>query len=277
MTIDNTLDQPEVTDLLFPLPRNKQLPPCPSVAEDIVFNSQSGKELSCRFYLKSQDAPIIFFFPATDDEAQDVNKLAQNYLDHGMNFFLASYTGCGGNGGLPSVSSLFSDSREIFQLTTEWLAQNNHSGSIFVMGQGLGSVCAVEIVASNSEQVKGMILESVVFTTNGFLKALGFEKIEVEESTGFNVIEKIETIKHPTLIFHGARDSIVKISDAENLQASSGARTKQFFVIPGAERHTVSQTGGELYFQSIKKFIDTVCGVNTWRQKRRKHKNSQQE
>ena len=77
------------------------------------------------------------------------------------------------------------------------------------------------------------------------------------------------------MIFHGARDALVAIAEAEKLQASSGARTKQFFVIPGAEHHTVGETGGDLYVEEIKKFIDTVCGVNTWRQKRKSHKRNQ--
>jgi hypothetical protein len=62
---------------------------------------------------------------------------------------------------------------------------------------------------------------------------------------------------------------LVAIAEAEKIQAFSGARTKQFFVIPGAEHHTVGKTGGQLYIKTIKQFTDTVCGVNTWRQNRR--------
>jgi hypothetical protein len=43
-------------------------------------------------------------------------------------------------------------------------------------------------------------------------------------------------------------------------------------VIPGAGHDTVSKIGGDLYFQKIKEFINTVCGVNTWRQRRKEYK-----
>jgi len=91
------------------------------------------------------------------------------------------------------------------------------------------------------------------------------------EEQGFGNVEKVEKIELPTLIFHGAKDARISIADAEKLQASSAARTKQFFIIPGAQHEFLYKSGGELYFETIKKFIDTLCGVNTWRQKRRKY------
>ncbi len=89
--------------------------------------------------------------------------------------------------------------------------------------------------------------------TASFLEAMGVspEQADIAEEEGFNNIEKIEKIKTPTLIFHGARDELVAIAEAEKIQASSGARTKQFFVIPGAEHHTVSETGGDLYIKRL--------------------------
>ena len=145
------------------------------------------------------------------------------------------------------------------------------------MGQSLGSICAIDTVLKNGDSLKGLIIESGICGTASFLEAMGasLEHADILEEDGFNNIEKIEKIKTPTLIFHGARDVLVAAAEAENLQASSGARTKQFFIIPGAEHHTLGETGGELYVQAIKQFTDTVCGVNTWRKKRKDHKRNQ--
>ena len=85
-------------------------------------------------------------------------------------------------------------------------------------------------------------------------------------------MKKIAGLTLPTMIFHGAKDSWVSIREAEKLQSHCGAKNKQFFVIPGAERDNLPEAGGELYFQTIKKFIDGICGTNTWREKRRKFK-----
>jgi alpha-beta hydrolase superfamily lysophospholipase len=273
MTPYSKIDQPEVISLLFPL-KSQAVSPCPDNAEDIVFEAEAEVLLNCRFYLADLEAPILFFYPATEMSADSFDKVADKYLKQGMNVFLASYRGCGTNSGSPSIGWMYSDSEKLFQLASDWLKNKGCTGHFFVMGQSLGSLCAIDTVLNNSDAVKGMIIESGICDTVAFLEAkgasLGAEKIS--EAEGFNNIEKIEKIKNPTLIFHGARDALVGIAEAENLQASSGARTKQFFVIPGAEHHTVSETGGDLYVQTIKQFTDTVCGVNTWRQKRRSHK-----
>ncbi|MCP4339263.1 MAG: alpha/beta hydrolase [Desulfobulbaceae bacterium] len=276
MTPYSKIDQPEVISLLFPL-KSQAVSPCPDNAEDIIFETEAEFLLNCRFFLADLEAPILFFYPATEMSTDSFDKVADKYLKQGMNVFLASYRGCGMNSGSPSVGWMFSDSEKLFQLASNWLKNKGCTGHFFVMGQSLGSVCAIDTVLNNSDAVKGLIIESGICDTVAFLEAkgasLGAEKIS--EAEGFNNIEKIEKIKNPTLIFHGARDELVAIAEAEKLQASSGARTKQFFIIPGAEHHTVSETGGDLYVQTIKQFTDTVCGVNTWRQKRRSYKRNQ--
>jgi hypothetical protein len=62
---------------------------------------------------------------------------------------------------------------------------------------------------------------------------------------------------------------MIPASEAEKLQSHSGARTKEFVVIPGAEHNTMILTGGTLYFQTIKQFIDKLTGVTNWRKRRK--------
>ncbi|WP_459944893.1 alpha/beta hydrolase family protein [Desulfocastanea catecholica] len=267
------IDRPEVTALLFSR-ENCVQSPCPAGAEDVLFETEPGIALQCRFYFAAQDAPVLFVYPATAGDGHSFDGVAQDYCRQGMNIFLTSYRGCGKNSGSPSVSAMYADSEKLLHLAFDWLAGRGCLGPYFIMGQSVGSTCAIDTVVKNGDSIKGLIVESGICDTSSFLGALGEStaQADITEEEGFNTLEKIEKIKTPTLIFHGARDGLVAIAEAEKLQASSGARTKQFFVIPGAEHHTVGKTGGELYIKTIKQFIDTVSGVNTWRQKRRDHK-----
>lgn len=267
------IDHPEVTALLFSR-ENSAHSLCPVDAEDVLFEIDPGISLQCRFYFAGQDAPVLFVYPATAGDAHSFDGVAEDYCRQGMNIFLTSYRGCGKNSGSPSVSAMYADSEKLLHLAFDWLTGKGCLGPYFLMGQSVGSTCAIDTVVKNGGSIKGMILESGICDTSSFLGALGAStaQADITEEEGFNTLEKIEKIKIPTLIFHGARDGLVAIAEAEKLQASSGARTKQFFVIPGAEHHTVGKTGGELYIKTIKQFIDTVSGVNTWRQKRRDHK-----
>ncbi len=270
MAAYSKIDQPEILALLFP-PAEDVPSLCPPSAVDIHLAAGAEDGVTCRFYGVDQQAPILLYYPATTGPAARLEAIAQQYNQEGMNFFLVSYRGCGIHSGSPSLALLYEESRKMFPLAIDWLQDQGYSGELFVMGQDLGCLCAIDIVAENSDSVKGMIIESGICGTASFLKALGVseKQADIAEEEGFNNAVKMGRIKLPTLIFHGARDSLVPVAEAEKLQAASGARNKQFFIIPGAERHTVAATGGLMFVRAIKQFADTVCGVNTWREKRR--------
>lgn len=272
----NRIDHPEIVHTIFQ--QNSTVPftqPCPAGAEDIRFPVDPEIHLSCRFYPAAGGAPIILFFPSPSTPCDSYDALAAKYNEHGINILLMSYRGQMGNGGVPSVRQMLVDGDRLFEQAQDWLQKKGCTGSIFVMGHSLGSACAIETVLRNPDRVKGLIIESGICETAAFLQAIGVpaEYAVMDEEEGFDIIKKIEQIILPTLIFHGARDSLVSVAQAENLQSCSGAKSKQFFVIPGAERDRLPETGGDLYFQTIKKHIDTVCGVNTWRQRRKSFRN----
>lgn len=267
------LDKPEILSLLFQPPL-AHADSCPANAEDVMLTVAPEVELTCRFYPFAADAPTLFYFHGRNESCESFNIEAGNFLRHGINVFLASYRGYGKSSGTPSVSSMFADSRALLPLATGWLKDKGYSGPLFVMGRSLGAVCAIDIVHGNSEAVKGLLIESGFCETASLLEALGgpASSTELAEHQGFDNLHKIADIKLPTLIFHGAKDCLVPVAQAEKLQASSGARNKQFYIIPGAGHDTVGKIAGDLYFQKIKEFINTVCGVNTWRQRRKELK-----
>ena len=267
------LDHPEISSLLLK-------PPCdykgsrPANAEDLSLPICEGVFLSCRFYLSAPEAPTIIYFHGGCESSDSFDAEAEAFNQVGINVFLASQRGFGKSSGTPSLTNLLADAGVQFSLAVEWLAQNKYSGAIAIMGRALGSVCAIDVVHNNPDTIKAMILESAFCETLPLLKALSAEKAAagISEDDGFNNLQKIAAIKVPTVLFHGSRDILVPVAQAEKIQAASGAKNKQFLIIPGAEHESVSQTGGHLYFSTIKGFVDNICGVNTWRQRRRKFK-----
>ena len=268
-----SIDAPEILPLLFQPPGD--LPDeCPASAQDVLLTPAPGISLSCRFYNCAPDAPTLLYFHGGNECCASFNAEAENFIRHGINVFLASYRGYGRSSGTPSVAALLSDCRSLLLQAAEWLKAQGGSGDLFVMGRALGSVCAIDAVFSHGELVKGLVIESGFCETASILQALGVPPSAVPsaEAEGFDNLRKIAAIKLPTIIFHGVKDCLVPVAQAEKLQAAAGARNKQFFIIPGAEHHTVSKMGGTLYYQKIKEVINGVCGVNTWRQRRREFK-----
>jgi uncharacterized protein len=266
------LSTPEIEALLFQPPEGDH-GICPANAEDVLFNIVPGVNLACRFYLSAPDAPTLIYYPCGRGSVDSFSQMAASFTATGVNVLLTSWRGFGESTGVPSLSVIFPDVLELFARSCNWLSAQGYTDKIFVMGRSLGSVAAIEVAHKNGDSVKGLILESAFCDTLPLLSAMGVHipMGEVTEEDGFQNLQKIAAIKIPTILFHGARDVHVPVSQAEKLQAASAAKSKQFFMIPGAEHFAVSQTGGKLYFQTIKGFIDTVCGVNTWRQRRRKY------
>lgn len=268
-----SLDTPEILSLLF-RPPQEMADDCPVNAQDTVLTVAAEVSLACRFYNCAPNAPTLIYFHGGNESCASFNAEGAAFNRHGINVFLATYRGYGRSAGTPSLASMIKDGRSLFVLATEWLKAQGCSGPVFVMGRSLGSVCAIDVVHSHGETAKGLLIESGFCETAPLLQALGvpISAISPDESEGFGNLRKIAAIKLPTMIFHGAKDCLVPVIQAEKLQAFAGARNKQFFIMPGATHDTVSKTAGDLYYQKIKDFINSVCGVNTWRQRRREFK-----
>jgi alpha-beta hydrolase superfamily lysophospholipase len=267
------LDHPEILSLLLQPPRDYK-GSCPANADDLSLTISADVLLTCRFYLSAPEAPNVIYFHGGGESSDSFDAEAEAFNQAGINVFLASQRGFGKSTGTPSISALVDDAKVQFLQAIKWLASKDYSGAIIVMGRSLGAVCAIDVVHKSPDTIKAMILESAFCETLPLLSTIGAGKVveDISEADGFNNLQKIAEIKIPTILFHGSRDLLVPISQAEKLQAASGAKNKQFLIIPGAEHDTVSQTAGKLYFSTIKGFIDAICGVNTWRQRRRKFK-----
>lgn len=268
----NLLDVPEITRFLFQ-PPVAPTDDCPGNAQDVALTTAPGVSLCCRFYASAADAPTLFYCHAGNESCATFNGEAEVFVRHGMNVFLASYRGYGRSTGNPTVSSMLEDGRSLLPLAAEWLTAQGYFGARFVMGRSLGSVLAVDLVHVHGEKVKGLIIENGYCETASLLEGIGVPASALpSESEGFDTLGKIAGIKLPTMIFHGARNTLVPVAQAEKLQSAAGARNKQFFLIPGATHDDVGKVGGSFYYQKIKEFINAVCGVNTWRQRRREFK-----
>ncbi len=269
------IDIPEIVESLFNI-TSDSVCDCPEYAKDVEFITPDKTRLTCRFYPADRKSPTLLYFHDSMTPVEQYDAIAKHYIRQDMNFMLATYRGIGKNSGKPGFASLFEDAAFILQETVIFLQKEKFEGSLFVMGTSLGSACAIDIAYNCADLVKGIIIESGFCDTVPFFTGLGLDIIQKEltEDDGFNNRKKIEKVKLPTLIFHGSRDGVVPAAQAETLQANSGARNKQFHLIPGANRNTMIETGGELYFMTIKNFVDTISGRNTWRQRRRNQLNS---
>ena len=271
------LDQPEILAAIFHPRKEEKSPLPPSCTEFDVDIPEEGVTLGCRLYLHDPEAVSIVYFHGTGETVRDYDEIAPAYLAAGLNILVAGYRGYGWSGGSPSVTSLFDDAEVVLDAYMAYCAENGICEDIFVMGRSLGCAAAIDIGYRVPEKIKGIIIESGFAHSLPLAARLGYDVASagIKEEDCFNNLSKIEAISIATLILHGAEDQLIPLHEAVKLQAESGARTKQLFVVPGADHNSLIAKGSDHYFDTIKQFTDTVTDRNTWRQRRRKYKSQE--
>jgi alpha-beta hydrolase superfamily lysophospholipase len=277
MTDYSKIDQPEFLQLIFH-PTIQEKSPLPGNSFDLDISVGEGATLGCRFYTCDKEAPVILYFHGNGETVNDHNEIAYMYNKYGINLFVTTYRGYGWSSGNPTVASMMDDAQASLDYLIGYMADNQYTGSIFVMGRSLGSASAIEVASNKENPVKGLIIESGFADLAPLAEKLGVDIVSLgfTEDDGFNSKAKIETIELPTFILHGQKDELISVNEGGKLQAACAARNKQFQIIPGAGHNTMISTAGDLYFQTIKTFIDTITGTNSWRRRRKAFKKGEQ-
>lgn len=273
MKISPKIDKPVFLDYLFPS-RNGLSNSDFESDESFSLKLSENLDILCSFFYSAAESPTLIIYPSTSEDLAAYGDIASGHKVQGVNVLILSYRNDNNKSKKIVLQEFFDDGHILFEQALSWLAKRGCKGPIFLMGRALSTVVVMDIAAKQKDSIKGLLLESPFYELPQYLESLGapVDSISLGDDDNLGVIETIEEIKLPTLFFHGSKDELTPIQLAEKLQASCGARTKQFFIIPGAKSDDLQQAGGQIYYQTIKKFLDTVSGANTWRQKRKKYK-----
>ncbi len=276
MTSPCKLDDSRILPYIFH-PRATSLTRLPAGAQDLPIEVEPGLIIGCRLYLHSPESPNILYFHGNGEVVSDYDEIGPLYNQVGLNLLVTDYRGYGWSNGTPTVQTMYLDAEILFQELGAWLSDHQYNGPLLIMGRSLGSACAIDLAARHEDKIKGLIIESGFGDTLPLLTVLGvpLDEIDLSEEECFNNTIKIAQVSKPTYILHGARDQLIPVAEAEKLQAWSGARTKEFQIIPGADHNSTIACAGRLYFQAIKQFIDKITGTANWRDRRRKSKDTQ--
>ena len=272
------MDRPEITQLLFHPTQVAQNTP-PEGATDFSVSVDTDVRVACRMHSFSKEYPTLIFFHGNGEIIPDYDEIGPCYGKEGINLLVAEYRGYGWSTGTPLTSTFLPDCNTVFLQALDWLKEQEYTGPVFVKGRSLGSACAIDIALNHSERIAGLIIESGFARTIPLAKTLGvdLEAMGLSEEDCFNNVGKIRQVEKPTYILHGQYDQLIPLWQSETLQAESGARKKEFQIIPGADHNSLIAKVGQMYFQAVKKFVYQAAGLTpSWRERRRHFKAQQQ-
>jgi alpha-beta hydrolase superfamily lysophospholipase len=248
------LDQPHILAFVF-YPRPDWSSPPPGAIDHSV-PVADGISISCRFYPAGESAPNVLYFHGNGEVVYDYDGIAPMYNREGVNLFVADYRGYGQSGGSPSFSNTVADAQIIFNYFRDTLKESGYNGPLFIMGRSLGSLSAIELASSRSEEFRGLIIESGFAGAGRLLTFLVpvFESVELDEFDKANM-ENIRSITLPILIIHGEWDEIIPYEQARILHQNVSSQDKKLLTIPNAGHNDILLLGMEQYFSAIREFV----------------------
>jgi uncharacterized protein len=230
--------------------------PCPEGAEDLSVPVDGETSVSCRLYEGHRSWPWILLVHGNGEVVSDYDGIAPFYRQRRLNLAVAGYRGYGMSGGKPTLTGLVRDARVILQAVREALSQQGWKGTLFVMGRSLGSISALELGATSSKGLRGLIIESGFPSVARLAWDLGLpgDGLPLDEIDRA-CLESLRTITLPTLIIHGERDSLVPLREAETLFKEIGSSEKALLLIPGGDHNDLLTVGFREYFDALEQFV----------------------
>ncbi|MBU2514166.1 alpha/beta hydrolase [bacterium] len=251
-------DLPEVTRFLFH-PRQETIGDSNDLSyTELQIPVEEQVSIGGRFYFSNKNSPNLIFFHGNGEIVADYHDIAALFYRMNVNFIPVDYRGYGKSSGSPTVSNMMSDCHIIFKFIKDYLAKQQYTGAVVIMGRSLGSASALEIVSNYADEIDGLIIESGFAFAVPLLQLLGIntDLLGLAEDEGFNNYSKIESFSKPTLIIHAEFDHIIPFSDGRHLFNKSSDENKKLLMIPGANHNDILARGLEVYMTAIKELIE---------------------
>lgn len=248
------LDQPQVLNSLFhPRPQTGHRPSHPG-RQDLMIPVEDGVQIGASLHRAKPSSPVLLFFHGNGEIVADYDDLGMIFTRAGLNFLVADYRGYGQSTGRPTVSAMMQDCRVIADFTLSFMAQNNMTGPLCVMGRSLGSASAIELAAKRSQDFKCLIVESGFAFASPLLKVLGIdpERLGFKEEQGFENVDKIQQVSKSCLIIHAQYDHIIPFSDGQALYDACASPHKKILEIKGANHNDIFLKGMDRYLSHVK-------------------------
>ena len=148
---------------------------------------------------------------------------------------------------LPSEDMAYEDARAAW----DWLAENHPQRRRFVFGHSLGGAIAIDL-ASKVEDEQGVIVEGTFTSIADVASSMKFGWLPIGPliTQRFESVKKVDKVKSPLLVVHGANDSLIPHDLGRRLYEAASGR-KHFVLVEGGSHFSTMQVGLPQYRQAL--------------------------
>jgi fermentation-respiration switch protein FrsA (DUF1100 family) len=183
-------------------------------AEEAVLETGDGERVIAWHIPPRGDKPVVIYFHGNGEVVASRLERHRNLTESGNGLVALSYRGYMGSSGSPTEQGLLLDAEAAYRFASMRHPEN----PIVVWGHSLGSGVAVALAARHA--VAKLILEAP-FTSTAEVAAGLFPFVPVQwlMHDQFHSDQRIDAVRAPLLIMHGARDDVIPIRLGERLFA----------------------------------------------------------
>jgi fermentation-respiration switch protein FrsA (DUF1100 family) len=213
-----------------------------------------GGQLHGWFIPGSSPVTFLWFHGNAGNVSHRLDWLRELRSRLGVSLFIFDYQGYGLSGGQPSEESTYGDARAALAYLRS--RPDVDAERIVYFGKSLGGAVAIQLA---TEQPPYRVIAQSTFTSLLDIGRLHYPFLPVSAilRTRYASIEKIDQVKAPLLVVHGADDDVVPLAQAQHI-FEAAVEPKRLFVVEAAGHNDVIPLGGEPYFQLLREF----CGLD---------------
>jgi uncharacterized protein len=218
--------------------------------DDVYFEAADGVKLH-GWWVPKAGAPVLVWFHGN---AGNISHRLENIhllLDRvGVQVFIFDYREYGRSQGRISREGTFLDAAAAYRYAVE--TRGMPPQEIILFGRSLGTALATDLAIR--KPCRGLILESAFTNSSDMAKMIAPFMFDWRPKVPYDNLGKIDRVKVPVFIIHGADDEIIPVAMGRRLFAAANS-PKDLYIIPGAHHNDTYGVGGREYFERLKAFI----------------------
>ncbi len=246
-------DLPEFNARLFFPVQRTSLPP--ERAFDFPIDLGGDVELHARIHGRPGTRGVLLLFHGNGEVVADYDGAGVNFASAGLDLVVVDYRGYGASTGEPTLRNTLADAPRVLEQVRARIGGK----PLVVMGRSLGSACAAELCRLPREGVVAYVLESGIADLDAMVERRGLpgtHTITEADRATFDPLPKLALATTPTLVLHGARDTLVEPREAKLALQALGSANKALVMIPDRGHNDVSDH--PVYWAALHDFVGRI-------------------
>ncbi len=185
--------------------------------KEITFKGRGGVTLIAWYLLARGRKPTLLYFTGNSGSAANRARKIETIAANGYGVFMLNYRRYGGSGGWPTEANNVADASAAFDYLR---ALGVPAREIVAYGESLGTAVATRLALQRP--VRALVLEAP-FTSvvDVGLQVWWFLPLRLIMTDQYRTIDRIGSVRVPLLIVHGARDSLIPVTQARQIYAAA--------------------------------------------------------